>query len=242
MEFGFRTKLMNQFCQSSDTWIPNNYVKAVLQPVNIEDFKGEYCYGGVDLSAVSDLTCTTVMFPPNQSREKWPDKYVFKSYIYIPESALDESINKQIYKYWINNKAAYKTPGNVVDYDWILKDQVDLMDTITYANIAYDAFNATQYVISATNAGLPMSVFSQALGNFNKPTKYLEMLIRSEKCIIDTNIAVVWCFNNVKLKYDYNENCKPDKSTQEAKIDPVISMTEALGVYLFEGGIDVEII
>ena len=233
---------MNQFCQSSDTWIPNNYVKAVMKPVNIEDFKGEYAYGGVDLSAVSDLTCTTVMFPPNADRTVYPDKYVFKSFIYIPDSALDESINKQTYRYWIRNKMAFQTPGNVVDYDWILKDQVDLIDYITYSTIAYDAFNATQYVISATNAGLPMQPFSQALGNFNKPTKFLEMLIRSEKCVIDDNIAVLWCFNNVKLKIDYNENCKPDKATAEAKIDPVISMAEALGAYLIEGGIDAEFV
>ncbi len=242
LEFGVKTKHMNLFCQSSETWIPNNYVKAVMQPVNIEDFKGEYGYGGVDLSAVSDLTCTTVMFPPNESRSVYPDKYVFKSFIYIPDSALDESINKQIYKYWIKNKCAFQTPGNVVDYDWILKDQIDLMDYITYSTIAYDAFNATQYVISATNAGLPMQPFSQSLGNFNKPTKYLEMLIRSEKCIIDENIAVLWCFNNVKLKIDYCENCKPDKAVGEAKIDPVISMCEALGAFLAEGGMDVEIV
>lgn len=242
LEFGFRTKLMNQFCQSSDTWISNNYVKAVMKPVNIEDFKGEYAYGGVDLSAVSDLTCTTVMFPPNESREIYPDKYVFKTFIYIPESALDESINKQTYKWWIKTKAAFQTPGNVVDYDWILKDQVDLMDYITYANIGYDAYNATQYVISATQAGLPMAPFAQNLGNFNKPTKFLEMLIRSDRCIIDDNIAVLWCFNNVKLKIDYNDNCKPDKAVAEAKIDPVISMCEALGTYLIEGAVDVEVV
>lgn len=242
LEFGVKTKNFNIFCQSSDTWIPNQYIQSVMEPVNIEDFKGEYCWGGVDLSSVSDLTCTSVVFPPNSSRSVYPDKYVFKTFIYIPEVALDESVNKQTYKTWIKNKEALMTSGNVVDYDWILKDQVDLMDYVTYSTIGYDAYNATQYVISATNAGLPMQPFSQNLGNFNKPTKFMEMLIRSEKCVIDQNSAVIWCFNNVKLKIDYNGNCKPDKATAEAKIDPVISMCEALGAYLAEGGIDVEIV
>lgn len=242
LEYGVRTKLMNQFCQSSDVWIPNHYVKSVMHPVDISQLKDEYCYMGVDLSAVSDLTCWTVMFPPNESRSYYPDKYIFKTWIYIPECALDESINKQIYKQWIRNKLAYQTPGNVVDYDWILKDQVDLLDTIQYADVAYDSWNATSWAINATNAGLPLSPFSQSLGNFNKPTKYIEMLIRSERCIIDESLAVLWMFNNVKLKIDYNENCKCDKATPEAKIDACISMTEALGSYLAQGGTDVEIV
>ena len=242
LEFGVKTKHFNIFCQSSDTWIPNNYVKSVMHPVDISQLKDEYCYMGVDLSAVSDLTCWTVMFPPNESRSYYPDKYIFKTWIYIPECALDESINKQIYKQWIRNKLAYQTPGNVVDYDWILKDQVDLQDTVQYADVAYDSWNATSWAINATNAGLPLSPFSQSLGNFNKPTKFIEMLIRSERCIIDESLAVLWMFNNVKLKIDYNENCKCDKATPEAKIDACISMTEALGAYLVQGGIDVEIV
>jgi len=242
LEFAIKTKQFNIFCQSSDVWLRTELVKAVMEKVDIQDYYGEVCYGGVDLSATSDLTCTTVMFPPNPSRKNHPDKYVFKNYIYIPAIALDESVNKVMYKSWIDHGNAVMTGGNVVDYDWILKDQVDLRDDIYYASIAYDAYNATQYVISATNAGLPMAPYAQNLGNFNRPTKFLDMLIRSGKCVIDENPAVVWCFNNVKLRIDYNENVKPDKTVKEQKIDPVISMCEALGAYLSEGGIDIEIV
>ena len=49
-------------------------------------------------------------------------------------------------------------------------------------------------------------------------------------------------FNNVKLRVDYNENIKPDKATQDAKIDVTISMIEALSSYLIEGGMDIEIV
>ena len=242
MEYGFRTKLMNQFCQSSDTWIPASYIKSCMKSVDNKVFKDKYVYCGVDLSAVSDLTCWSVMLPPDETREEWPDKYIFKTFVYVPECTYDESVNKQLYKSWVNQKQVTLTGGNTVDYEKILKDQIDFMDISTYASIAYDSWNATSWAISATNAGLPLSPFSQSLGNFNRCTKFMEMLIRSEKCIIDTNICVLWAFNNVKLKIDYNDNCKPDKPTDEAKIDPVISMCEALGAYLAEGGIDVEMV
>ena len=242
LEFNTKTKHFNIFCQSVETWIPDTYIKDCMQVIDLDKLKGEPCYGSADLSAVSDLTCTTVMFPPNGDREYFPDKYIFKTFIYLPSSALEESINKQTYKNWINRKEAILTEGNVVDYDHILKDQVDFMENNPYSLFTYDNWNATQWAINATTEGLPLEPFAQNLGNFNKPTKYLEILIRSGRCVIDKNSAVLWCFNNVRLKTDYNDNVKPDKNTNEQKIDPCISMCMALGGYLLQGGTDVEIV
>ncbi len=242
LEFNVKTKHMNIFCQSIETWIQDQYIKKCMQPIDLQDFINQPCYGAADLSAVSDMTCTTLLFPPDESRSVYSDKYVFKTFVYLPSTTLEESINKQIYKTWVREKQVILTEGNVVDYNQILKDQVEIMDKNPYLLFTYDSWNATQWAINATQEGLPLEPFSQSLGNFNKPTKYLELLIRSEKCIIDTNICVLWCFNNVRLKVDYNSNCKPDKNTKEQKIDPVISMCMALGGYLSQGGIDIEIV
>jgi phage terminase large subunit-like protein len=46
----------------------------------------------------------------------------------------------------------------------------------------------------------------------------------------------------VVLKRDHNDNSKPDKTSRENKIDPIISMCEALGTYLDENGYDVELV
>jgi len=242
LEFAVRTKHMNEFCQSSDIWITAQTIKNVMQPIDFEDFRGEEAYVGVDLSSVSDITSTTVMFPPNKNRKLYPDKFVFKSIIYLPASCLAESVNKNIYDSWRLKGELKVTEGNVIDYNYILKDQLELADKLQMLCVAYDAYNATQWAIEATNEGLPLVQFSQSLGNFNKPTKDLERMIKSGKCVIDDSSAVLWCFNNVKLKFDYNSNCKPDKSTREQKIDPVISMCEALGAYFSEGGQDIEIV
>lgn len=242
LEHGFRTKLMNQFCQSSETWITSNIIKDTMQTVDLEDFKSEEAYCGVDLSAVSDMTATTIMFPPNKDRKKWPDKYVFKTFIYLPETTLESSVNKSLYQKWNRHNEIIVTDGNVVDYAYILKDQLELANKHTVLCMAYDQWNATQWAIQATQEGLPLVPYSQSLGNFNKPTKFLEILIKSGKCIIDESSCVLWCFNNVVIKEDYNGNMKPNKNTKEQKIDPIISICEALGVYLSECGTDVELV
>lgn len=234
LEVGVKTKNLNLFCQSKDIWIPDKYILNATDDVNLEDFKDEDCFMGVDLSAVSDLTCTAIMFPPNPERKVYPDKYVFKSFVYLPETALEESMNSELYRYWKRKNILIVTSGNVVDYDYILNDQCKINEQTYLVNVAYDSWNATQWAINATDEGLPLAPYSQAVGNFNKPTKYLEMLIRKGMVVIDNNPIVRWSFNNVSLKFDAHDNAKPTKSGNDSskKIDPVIAMIQALGGFL----------
>lgn len=236
LEVGVKTKNFNVFCQSKNVWIPENYLKDCFTKLDFNDFKDEDCYMGVDLSAISDLTCTSIMFPPNPEREQYPDKFVFKNIIYVPECALEESTNSELYKLWKRQGYVNITSGNVVDYDYILKDQLKIYDMAYLLGVYYDEWNAVSWAIDATTEGLPLYPYSQAIGNFNKPTKTFEMLLRQGKVVIDFNPCTRWCFNNVELKFDYNDNCKPQKAggDQNKKIDPVIAMLQALGGYLYQ--------
>ena len=234
LETSVKTKNFNMWVSSKEIWISDDKIRKVMAPVNLEDYKDEECFMGVDLSAVSDLTSTTIMFPPNPDREVNPDKFVFKTIIYLPESELTENVNSYLYMIWKRENYLKVTSGNVVDYDFILKDQININDTNYIVNVAYDKWNATQWAINATSEGLPLSPYSQALGNFNGPTKTLERLIRTGQVIIDNNPIVRWAFSNVSLKIDHHENAKPTKANDEKskKIDPVISMIQSLGGYL----------
>lgn len=234
LEVGVKTKNFNMWCQSSNIWLTHDMIQSCMQPVNIDDYYQELTYGGTDLSSVGDLTAVGICIPPNPDRQINPDKFIFKAWIYIPEEAISTSPNKEYYKEWIRRGWATKTAGNVVDYDYILKEQIDINKKLYVAEIGYDSWNSTQYVINAEQAGLPMAAYSQTLGSFNKPTKFFEMLVRSGRCIIDANPALDWMFANVELKEDMYENCKPVKANAEKnnKIDGVIAVLEALGCYL----------
>lgn len=234
LEVGVRTKNFNQFMESENIWLSHDRIQAVMDDVDLSDFKEETAFGGADLSVVCDLTAHSVVFPPNPDRKVYPDKFVFKSWLYIPDEALMTSVNKEMYKEFIRRGWAVKTSGNVVDYDWILKDQLSIAKDIYLVDYGYDSYNASMWAIKAEENGLPLTAFSQTLGNFNKCTKFFEMLVRSGKCIIDKNPAVEWCLSNCELMFDHQENCKPVKANgdKNRKIDSTISMLEALGCYL----------
>lgn len=235
-EFGVKTKTLNIWCSNSDTWLSHDRIIKSIQNVDIETFKDKIAYVGVDLSVVSDLTAVSFLIPNNNI-------FYFKNYYYLPQSTIDEHKNKEFYKKMYYEKQITLTPGNVVDYDYILKDIMNKSTTLQIQGVYYDTYNSTQFAINATEAGLNMIPFSQSLANFNAPTKEFDRLLRSNKIVIDNNYLNIFCMQNAVLKFDHNQNCKPVKVDEKnsKKIDGVIAMIEALGGYLITPKFDNEI-
>ena len=86
------------------------------------------------------------------------------------------------------------TNGNVTDYDYILNTILKLNDEITINSIAYDQWNATQWAISATEAGLNLQPYSMSIGSLNRPTKELARLIMMGKVVIYNNPIDLFVF------------------------------------------------
>ena len=225
LEVSVRTKNLNQWLSTSEIWIQDCYILYSSQKLKIEDFAGYNCYCGVDLSAVSDLTAVSFLIDTD-------DKYYFFNKYYLPESALSDNSNAELYKRWQRMGLLTITEGNVTDYDYITADLMRINQIVTINSIAYDTWNSTQWAIGATSKGLPLQPFSQALGNFNRATKEFERLLLSNKIVIDDNEITRYCFNNVSLKFDHNDNTKPIKTVRQNKIDGVIAMLQALGIML----------
>jgi phage terminase large subunit-like protein len=225
-EVGVRTKTLNQWCSSAMTWIPDEYILRSTARVDFSAFaEDNVCYAGVDLGATSDLTAVSFLVVENEI-------YYFRTHYYLPEAALTEKADREFYKFWRRTGDLTVTPGNVTDYDYIQNDIMKVAEVIPVANIVYDSYNATQWAINCTNAGLPMTPYSQTMGNFNRPTKELERIVLSRKAVFDNNMITRECFRNVVLKSDHNGNVKPVKSVDKKKIDGCIAIIQALGSYL----------
>lgn len=225
-EVGVRTKNINEWCDSAETWIPDDNILCVSENVDLSMFGPETeCYVGIDLSATSDLAAVSYMIP-------YEGKMYFKTDYYLPREALKTKKNKELYGEWERLGYLKVTPGNVIDYDCILEDILQMDRTVFIIKIGYDAWNATQFVINAETRGLPMEPVSQSIGNFNRPTKEMERSILSRQVVIDNNPITRFCFKNVVMKTDYNGNTKPSKQFNDKKIDGVVAMIEAYGVYL----------
>ena len=231
-ETGILVKNFNVWQQVTNIWIPDSYVNRCFKKISYSDFNEDtsLCYCGTDLAAVGDMTAVSCLFTRDGD-----DKLYFITEYFLPETALTESPNRELYKQWKRQGLLTITEGNVTDYTYITRMMLKRNSHIQIRKVAYDSWNSTQWAIEATEQGLQLEPYSQSIGNFNRPTRELERLIRSQKVVFQTNEITRWMFRNVLLKHDHNDNVKPTKGgTGNQKIDGVIAILEALGIYLLE--------
>lgn len=228
----FLTKILNKWCTSAiGEWIPSEYLLKCSERVNLEDHSHNVCYIGLDLSSVSDMTAISVLIFDNINQ-----KYIFKNYYFLPQTALEESSNREKYRNWYQQKYLDLTSGNVVDYEYILNKIQQINKTIPIQAISYDSWQSTALIIKLTELGFNCVPFSQSTGSMNRPTRHLEMIARNGHLILDDSPITRWMFANCELREDYNNNVKPIKlnKSSENKIDGVAAICDALGHYLTE--------
>ena len=234
-EVSVRTKLLNQWLDSSSSWIPMSFVDKSFAKVDLEEFRDEYCYVGVDLGSVSDLTAVSVMIPKD-------DKIYVKNWAFVPESAMDGTPNSIRYRQFRNQGDLIVTDGNVCDYDRIIKLLEEIQEVCPIAKVAYDQWNATQWAISATEKGFPLLPFSQSISSMNRPIKELQRLFLQGTIILDNNQVTRFCLGNCVAVIDNHENVALGKESYEQKIDVAVAMADAVGAYLSENHYDVALI
>ncbi len=229
------TKNFNKWCSTNESWISNDRIVQNTKKLNINDFAGYSCYVGVDLASVSDLTAVSYLFNKDEHY------YIFTDY-YLPQSALTEHQQKEFYKKMYNQKHLKITSGNVTDYNYITADLLRVNEIAPIQGVFYDTYNSVQWAIDATDKGLNLIPYSQSVANFNRPTKEFQRLMLSDKITLDDNELTRFCFNNVVIWRDNNDNEKPKKINNKSKIDGAISCIEALGGYLQNPIVDDDIL
>lgn len=227
-EVGVKTKNLNVWCDSVSVWIPDEYVIKASKKLNFDDFIGQECYVGVDLASNVDLTAVSYLFVHNNIYNFFVDYYVPKDTLDVRNLHAD----KELYKQWAGNKYLKITAGNVTDYDYITADLLKNDQKCPIDRIYYDKYNATAWAIQCTEQGLKMEPFGQSIGNFNNCTRAFERLMLGGQVAIDDNPISRYCLRNVELRFDFNANCKPNKSNDKKKIDGVIAMLQSLAAYI----------
>lgn len=233
-ELSIKTKLLNMWVSSAENWIPLDYIYSASQTIKIEDFRNQYCYLSFDLASTTDLTCVSVMIEKDA-------KYYMKNWYFFPQDQLENNINAERYKRWASQGYLTLTNGNVTDYSLVQNKIMEIQSICPILQISYDQWNATDLAIRLTEQNLPLQPYSQSMQSMNLPTKTLERWILQGVVIIDKNPITLWCYENARVKSDWNENIRIVKNSQGQKIDGVIAMVMNVGGYLNNGNYDMSI-
>lgn len=130
---------------SSLAWLEAKVIESCCgEHLSLEDFRGTYCVGGIDLSQVTDLTCGLVVI------QRANNLYVFSKF-WLPANKIEEATIRDGIPYDVYIKRGILAPSgeNFVDYhdcyEWFnsLVEEYEILPLM----VGYDRYSA-QYLIS----------------------------------------------------------------------------------------------
>lgn len=223
----FRWLRLNQWVSLKRTsWLPLSLWDNTTGEWELAELVGKKCYVGLDLSSTTDLTAACFLFPPQDGIPDW--RAVFEAW--IPEDNMRERMRKDRVPYdqWVSKKFLHATPGNVVDYDFIEASVIRASKQYQIRAVGTDPWNSRMLSAHLIEAGLEVVEIQQNMRNMSPAMKNIERLMKAGLFTHEKNPVARWCWGNVMVAMDGNENIKPDKKRSRDRIDAIVAMINAM--------------
>lgn len=180
----------------------------------IDDLRGSYAIGGVDLSSTTDLTCAVLYV------EKQGKKYLI-SHFFMPSDVLKERIKEDSVPYdiWVEKGYITLTDGSQNDFSLVtqwFRSMIDKYD-IRPLWVGYDPWNSQYWVKEMEDMGFEMEKIRQGVYTLSEPMKQLEADIKNHALNYNNNPIMKWCLANTQAKVDVNGNIQPSKLNSRLK-------------------------
>jgi phage terminase large subunit-like protein len=224
----FMTKYCNIKQSSTQAWLPYDVVDAVTgEEYSLEDFRGHYCVGGIDLSQTTDLTACCVAI------EKEGRLYIFAKF-FMPASKVDELQEREgvPYRLYISQGLLQPSGENFVDYndcfEWfrMLVEDFDILPL----QVGYDRYSAQYLVQQMGQYGFHMDDVFQG-ENLTPVLHECDGLLRDGTLQLGTNNLLKAHFLNVGMKQNAEtRKIRPVKLDPRCHIDGFVAVIDALTV------------
>lgn len=217
---------MNVWTQSETKWMDPEKWRSCGAMVDEADLVGCTCYGGLDLSSTIDISAFVLVVAPTEP--DGPFRVIPR--FWIPEEAMRERSKRDRVPYdaWVREGFITATPGNVIDYAFIIDEILRLADKYGLAEVAFDRWGASKMVQDLQDAGLNVVQFGQGFASMSGPMKEMERLIACRKIAHGNNPVMAWMADNLVAREDPAGNIKPDKERSIEKIDGMVALIMAL--------------
>lgn len=218
---------LNVWTQQVDRWIDLNLWDEQAGIVVEEDLRGRVCYGGLDLSSVSDITAWVMVFPHDDDQETVDVLCRF----WCPEARLHDDQNRyrDQYRAWAKQGYLKVTPGDAIDYGFVKAQILQDAQTFRLVDLNIDRlFQAHQLAMELMDEGLTVIGMGQGFTSMAAPMKEFERRLLARKIRHGGNPVLRFMADNVAVKQDAAGNLKPDKASSQSKIDGIVALVMAL--------------
>ncbi len=227
---------LNRRMRSKVRWLPMPLWDANEgTPSEPRRLRFQPAWGGLDLSAVSDLSAWVLVA---RSRQRGKELEIIPRF-WLPEDRCDELAHQlQVpLREWVDAGLLTLTEGDAIDYAAI-EEQI-LADSRTYRiqRVSYDrmfAGGSLQRIEANPRIGEVVPVLQTYLG-MGPAAKETERLLRERVFVHDGNKVLRWNASCVEVIRDGNDNLRPVKPKRDestARIDGIAALVMAVDGYL----------
>lgn len=228
----FLIKCLNMWVQNTDNQFINvDKWQECGTDETLEDYRGQECYIGIDLSSGGDLTTIALEF------EKEKDNYYFYSHSFMPRGRLQEHIETDLapYDLWEQKELLTVTGGTTDfknDYKFIIRHLKQLIETydLKIKGIGIDPHNADGVLADLEEFGCPVVIVVQSCKSLNDPTEDIRLSVKSHNVSYNKNNELLtWSFINASIVRNSFDEIKVDKKAGKKykRIDPVDACIDA---------------
>lgn len=217
---------------NAQAWLMYEDYSYEKEPFNLEDFRGSFCLGAVDLSATTDLSNAKILLMKPDDKTK----YVYSHY-WIPESKLQDSNDKEAgakYEQWAKDGILTIHEGNEIDIskiaDWFYSLYKDY-NIKTYI-AGYDQRFSKTFTdrMDEFSFDTEMILQGKVLSN---AMKLVEAELKDKVINYNKNEMDKWCLGNSAIEMDNLGNimCVKVKKQASKRIDGAVTLIILYEVY-----------
>lgn len=236
----FRWLRLNQWVSTKRTgWLPLTLWDKTTGDWDLSELVGKKCYPGLDLSSTTDITGVVYLFPPQDGVPDW--RFIHDAW--IPEDNMKERVARDDVPYdkWVNQKYLHATPGDVVDYDFVEAKLLAANKTYHIQTLGTDPWNSRMLTQRLMRAGIDVVEIPQDMKNLSPAMKMIERLMKKGMMSHEKNPVARWCFGNVAIAVDGNENIKPMKNKSKDRIDLTVALIIAMATAMLFEEMDIDV-
>lgn len=226
----FMTKRMNVWTQQATRWISLQvWDENNIRPIDEKSLRGKLCYGGIDLSAINDLTVWVMLFPDKEIQEHLD----ILIRVWCPKSKIYDTKNKyrDQYQAWERSGIIEATEGDVIDYDFVRAQIVKDAGRFNVESIAVDRlFQGYEFAQKLDKAiggkKIAQKVVACGMGYYSMagPCKEFESRLLGRKLNHGGNPILRFMADSVSVSMDPAGNMKPNKDKSQGKIDGIVGI------------------
>jgi phage terminase large subunit-like protein len=229
-EAQYRNLILNQRVEVNNPFVSLSAWAACGDPP--APLEGREIYGGLDLSATTDLTALVLI--GRRGDGKW---HVHPQF-WLPAEGLRERAiaDRAPYDEWRARGFLQTTPGKVVSYEWVAQYLRTQFAKYRIEKIAFDRWNYKHFRPWLERAGFSSSMleerfveFGQGLQSMSPALRDLEQVILERRLAHGNNPVLNACVAGAVIEQDGQGNRKVNRKRSTARVDGLIALAMAIG-------------